>query len=75
LRYLIQKRPPERHNDYGGGIIALRKDGQYGAVATRSGFRSPDRLWNWAVASSQHAAELREGIYVTANSIIPTLAE
>ncbi|HLV82127.1 MAG TPA: N(4)-(beta-N-acetylglucosaminyl)-L-asparaginase, partial [Chthonomonadaceae bacterium] len=52
LRYLLRKRPPEKHNHYGAGVIALRKDGQFGAAGTLSGFHSPDRLWNWAVATS-----------------------
>ena len=72
LRYLLRKRPPEQHNYYGAALIALRKDGQYGAAATRSGFRNPDRLWIWAVADSQ-GIEMKEGVYVTIDSILPTL--
>ncbi len=74
LRYLLDKRPPERHNNYGAGIIALNKRGEYGAAGTVSGFREPDRRWNWAVAGPIEP-ELREGVYVTPDSIKPTLAE
>jgi isoaspartyl peptidase/L-asparaginase-like protein (Ntn-hydrolase superfamily) len=72
LRYLILKRPPEEHNYYGAGLIALRKDGQYGAAATRSGFRAPDRRWQWAVATSLETA-LHEGIYVTPDAVLSQL--
>jgi hypothetical protein len=74
LRYMMRKRPPEQFGNYGAGIIALRKDGQYGAAGTLSGFRAPDRRWTWAVAGPD-APELREGNYVTALSVIPTLTE
>jgi N4-(beta-N-acetylglucosaminyl)-L-asparaginase len=66
LRYLLRKRPPETFGSYGAALIALRKDGDYGAAATRTGFQSPDRLWTWAVASSEYPEGLlREGSYVT----------
>lgn len=74
LRYMLWKRPPELHNNYGAGIIALSKTGQFGAAGTLSGFRSPDRLWTWAVAGPQEP-ELREGVYVTPTTIVTTLAE
>jgi len=74
LRYLIRKRPPEEHNGYGAGIIALRKDGAYGAAGTRSGFRNPDRLWTWAVAGP-HEAEMREGPYFTVDTRAATLQD
>lgn len=64
IRYLLRKRPPERHDGYGAAVIALRKDGRFGAAATASGFRQPDRLWTWALADSPEAS-LREGPYVT----------
>lgn len=72
LRYLLKKRPTELHNYYGAAVIALRKDGAYGAAATYSGFRAPDRLWQWAVATSP-ITELHEGIYVTPDNIYPNL--
>ena len=74
LRYLLLKRPPERYNNYGAGIIALNKEGRYGAAGTSSGFRSPDRLWNWVVAGA-HEPEIHEGVYVTRDSVTRTLAE
>lgn len=73
LRYLMRKRPPEHNGHYGAALIALRRDGEFGAAATYSGFRAPDRLWNWAVATSDEP-ELREGVYVTADKVIPVLA-
>ena len=72
LRYLMRKRRPEDHHDYGAGLIALRKDGQTGAAATVSGFRHPDRLWQWAVATSSEPI-LKEGVYVSNNDLRPTL--
>lgn len=72
IRYLLRKRPPERHGYYGAALIALRRDGLYGAAATRSGFRKPDRLWQWAVAESVDAS-LREGTYVSAEGATRTL--
>lgn len=72
LRYLLRKRPPERHNGYGAGIIALRRDGQYGAAGTRSGFREPDRRWTWAVAGPDDP-RLCEGPYVTLDSVTAKL--
>ncbi len=70
LRYLLRKRPPHEHGNYGAALIALRKDGQIGAAATLSGFHSPGRLWHWAVASEpdtagQDIVTLHEGVYVT----------
>jgi len=71
LRYLVRKRPPEEHNHYGAAVIALRKDGAYGAAATASGFRAPDRLWQWAVADRNSPdGNLNEGVYVTPDRII-----
>ncbi len=72
LRYLLRKRPPELHNNYGGAVIALRMDGEVGGAATLSGFAAPDRLWQWAVASSDQP-QLREGVYVTADTVLSTL--
>ena len=74
LRYLLRKRPSELHGNYGAGIIALSKTGQYGAAGTLSGFHAPDRLWTWAIAGAQEP-EVREGIYVTPDTIVSTLAE
>jgi isoaspartyl peptidase/L-asparaginase-like protein (Ntn-hydrolase superfamily) len=74
LRYMMRKRPPEKFGNYGAGIIALRKDGAYGAAGTLSGFRAPDRRWTWAVAGPQ-PPEMHEGIYVTPQSTMPTLTE
>ncbi|MCW3095966.1 MAG: Asparaginase [Chthonomonadaceae bacterium] len=79
LRYLLRKRPSEQHNFYGAALVALRKDGAYGAAATLSGFRGPDRLWQWAVirgsadGTVEPAVALREGVYVTSDKIISTL--
>ncbi len=79
LRYLLRKRPAETHGYYGAALIALRKDGAVGAAATLSGFRGPDRLWQWAVirgpvdGSAEPAVVLREGVYVTSDKIISTL--
>jgi N4-(beta-N-acetylglucosaminyl)-L-asparaginase len=72
LRYLIRMRPPEQHHHYGAALIAIRKDGQYGAAATASGFRTPDRLWQWAVATSPDV-QLNEGVYVTPDSVLTHL--
>ena len=72
IRYMLRKIPSETHNFYGGGLIALRKDGAFGAAATASGFESPDRLWQWCVAFNS-VAELKEGPYVDLNHVIPTL--
>lgn len=72
LRYLLRKRDPRLHDNYGAALIAIRKDGQVGAAGTQSGFAAPDRLWQWAVATSSEP-QLREGPYVTLNSVIPTL--
>ena len=79
LRYLLQKRPADQHAYYGAALIALRKDGDVGAAATLSGFRGPDRLWQWAAirgnsgGSAQPSVVLREGVYVTPDKIISTL--
>ncbi|HLK58340.1 MAG TPA: N(4)-(beta-N-acetylglucosaminyl)-L-asparaginase [Chthonomonadaceae bacterium] len=72
LCYLLRKRPPQQYNNYGAGLIALRKDGLYGAAGTTSGFRNPDRLWNWAIATGPEPV-LNEGVYVTPDDILPTL--
>jgi len=72
LRYLLRKRPAEQNGHYGAALIALRRDGEYGAAATYSGFAAPDRLWNWAVATLAEP-ELCEGVYVTAEKVIPSL--
>lgn len=73
LLYLLRKRPSEQHQDYGAALIALRKDGQIGAAATRSGFHSPDRLWQWAAATPSGIA-LHEGVYVLpSGTILPSL--
>jgi len=74
LRYMMRKRPPEKFGNYGAGIIALRKDGTYGAAGTLSGFRAPDRRWTWAVAGP-NTPELCEGIYVAPDSIVSKLNE
>jgi len=71
LRYLMRKRPPELHNNYGAALIAVRKDGLFGAAATRSGFKAPDRLWQWATGAE--TSTLHEGPYVTESSIIDKL--
>lgn len=71
LRYLMRKRPHEHHNNYGAALIAVRKDGLVGAAATRSGFKSPDRLWQWATGSE--TSSLHEGPYVTESDLIETL--
>ncbi len=73
LRYLMRKRDPETFGQYGAGVIALRKDGKAGAAATRSGYRSPDALWQWAIADGPEP-RLNEGPYVTATETIQTLS-
>lgn len=79
LRYLLRKRPAEQHQFYGAALVALRKDGAFGAAATLSGFKSPDRLWQWAVirgsvdGTTEPSVSLREGVYVTPDKIISTL--
>lgn len=72
LRYLMARRPPELHAGYGAAVIALRKDGKSAACATSSGFRGPDRLWNWAITSSS-GSRLNEGPYVTPTTVISSL--
>ncbi len=72
LRYLMRKRPPEMHQNYGAALIALRKDGVIGAAATLSGFKAPKQLWQWA-AMSEAGLTLKEGVYVTPDSIIESL--
>ena len=72
LRYLLRKRPSEKHDGYGAAIIALRKDGMVGAAGTRSGFAAPDRLWQWAVARSEDVI-LNQGPYVSAEATISDL--
>ncbi len=61
IRYLLRKRPG--HQDRGAACIALAKDGMIGAAATRSGFRSPDRLWQYAYTRDGQV-QLEEGAYV-----------
>ena len=74
LRYLLRKRDPETFHQYGAGVIALRKDGKAGAAATRSGYQSPNALWQWAIADSPDVL-LNEGPYVTSTEIIRTLRQ
>jgi N4-(beta-N-acetylglucosaminyl)-L-asparaginase len=74
LRYLLRKRPPELYGHYGAAIIALRRDGQYAAGGTLSGFHNPDRLWTWAAAGPGEP-ELREGPYIILTSIVPSLGQ
>ena len=71
LRYMMAKRNPELHGNYGAALIAVRKDGLVGAAATKSGFAGPDRLWQWAVGKDD--CTLHEGVYVTPTEIIPSL--
>lgn len=74
IRYLLKKRPPNRCGEYGAALIALRKDGDIGAAATRSGFNPPDRLWIWAIASpNAPQGALHEGTYVTLTEKFATL--
>lgn len=61
IRYLLRKRPG--YQAHGAACIAVRKDGDYGAAATRDGFDPPNRAWIWAVGSSA-GAFTREGSYV-----------
>jgi isoaspartyl peptidase/L-asparaginase-like protein (Ntn-hydrolase superfamily) len=72
IRYLLHKRPPEQHGDYGAALIALRKDGLVGAAASLSGFHPPDRRWQWAVAGAS-GVSLNEGTYVTLDAVLPAL--
>ena len=73
LRYLMRKRDPETFHQYGAGVIALRKDGKAGGAGTRSGYHSPNALWQWAIADSPEP-RLNEGPYVTPTEIIKTLS-
>lgn len=61
IRYLLRKRPG--HQSSGAACIALAKDGRIGAAATRSGFRAPDRLWQYAW-TDDGTVRLVEGAYV-----------
>ncbi len=72
LRYLLRKRPPKLHNHYGAALIAIRKDGLYGGASTYSGFHAPDRLWQWASATSEEPV-LNEGCYVTRETTLKML--
>ncbi len=74
LRYLMRKVPPELHQNYGAALIALRKDGMTGAAATRSGFKAPNQIWQWA-SMSDEGLVLREGVYVSENTIETKLDE
>lgn len=62
IRYLLRKRPG--HQSRGAACIALSKDGRIGAAATRDGFRSPDRLWQYAFSEGE-SVRLVEGVYVS----------
>ena len=74
IEYMIRKRPPERHHFYSAALIALGKDGSFGAAATLSGFESPDRLWEWAAASAEHSKpKMHEGSYVSLNERLVSL--
>ncbi|HLJ57592.1 MAG TPA: N(4)-(beta-N-acetylglucosaminyl)-L-asparaginase [Chthonomonadaceae bacterium] len=74
IRYLLRKRPPETHGNYGAGVIALSRDGRVAAAGTLSGYKAPDRRWTWASAGpGVGVARLHEGVYVTLNSVVPTL--
>ncbi len=72
LRYLLRKRDPGQYDNYGAALIAIRKDGQIGSAATRSGFAAPDRLWQWVITDSPEPT-LEEGPYISRKAIIPTL--
>jgi isoaspartyl peptidase/L-asparaginase-like protein (Ntn-hydrolase superfamily) len=65
LRYLMSKIPPASNGDYGAALIALRKDGDYGAAATESGFGPPDRVWTWVVATVD-GVTTHQGPYIPA---------
>ncbi|MDE2125931.1 MAG: N(4)-(beta-N-acetylglucosaminyl)-L-asparaginase [Armatimonadetes bacterium] len=70
IRYLLRKRPPERHGDYGAAVIAVRKDGDVGSCASFSGFESGRRGWVWARADDR-AARLIEGPYASLAEFAP----
>jgi isoaspartyl peptidase/L-asparaginase-like protein (Ntn-hydrolase superfamily) len=61
IRYLLKLRPG--HQSHGAAVIALGRDGRVGSAATREGFRSPDRLWQYAYTSEGRVV-LEEGVYV-----------
>ncbi|MGC8666708.1 MAG: N(4)-(beta-N-acetylglucosaminyl)-L-asparaginase [Chthonomonadales bacterium] len=61
IRYLLRVRPHAQQQ--GAAVIAVSKSGGVGAAATQSGFRKPDRLWQYAVAS-EGAVQLLEGPYI-----------
>lgn len=61
IRYLLRMRPLTQQQ--GAACIALSKNGAVGAAATQSGFRKPDRLWQYAVGSDG-VIRLLEGVYV-----------
>lgn len=72
IKYMLRKRDPAVYGSYGAALIAVRKDGLYGAAATRSGFSLPRRPWQWVIATSPDA-ELRDGPYVAGDGgISPT---
>jgi N4-(beta-N-acetylglucosaminyl)-L-asparaginase len=61
IRYLLKKRP--HYQSRGAACIAISKDGRIGAAATRAGFRTPDRLWQYAY-SEDDSVRLVEGVYI-----------
>jgi N4-(beta-N-acetylglucosaminyl)-L-asparaginase len=61
IRYLLRKRP--RHQQHGAACIALSRNGEIGAAATREGFHPPNRAWIYAV-SHQEGVLVCEGVYV-----------
>jgi isoaspartyl peptidase/L-asparaginase-like protein (Ntn-hydrolase superfamily) len=61
IRYLIRMRPDKQQQ--GAACIAVSKTGEVGAAATQSGFRKPDRLWQYAVFC-RGVVQLLEGVYV-----------
>ena len=70
IRYLLRKRPPELHGDYGAALIAVRADGDVGACASFSGFDAGRRGWVWARADGP-PARLIEGPYASLTDVVP----
>jgi isoaspartyl peptidase/L-asparaginase-like protein (Ntn-hydrolase superfamily) len=63
IRYLLRKRPPEQFGNYGAALIALRRDGAFGAAASASGFDRVSQKWQWYSATVDGLV-FHEGPYI-----------
>lgn len=61
IRYLLRKRPADQSR--GAACVAISRNGQIGAAATREGFTSPDRRWQYCWTRDGVVA-MEEGPYV-----------